>query len=261
MSTPKAAATKSKRKRPVDTTPPNQGVGKKTKESIICPLCDEPIIEPGEDTEGQDAIYCEGQCKTWLHRKCAALPKQVFDQIGESDEPFHCCHCLLLNQKDEINVLKALVESLNTKILQLTNQTNTVDNPTEDGQINNSEPTDHTESRPSVPKDNIPKNTISSDRKYNLVVYGIKECPGGTSRSECSKHDVNEALSIFSKLDNDIQPFSIRDCLRLGKYKKDLQRPRPILVKMNRVMDVSSILSKRSDLPVGTTIKPDMTLQ
>ena len=32
---------------------------------------------------------------------------------------------------------------------------------------------------------------------------------------------------------------------------------------MNRVMDVSSILSKRirNDFPSGTTIKPDMTLQ
>ena len=73
-----------------------------------------------------------------------------------------------------------------------------------------------------IPKSNrIPKNNISLDRKYNIVVYGIKECPGGTSRSEHSKH--NEALAIFSKLDNDIQPLSIRDCLQFGKYNKDLQ--------------------------------------
>ena len=45
---------------------------------------------------------------------------------------------------------------------------------------------------------------------------------GGTWRPECSKH---KALSIFYKLDNDIQPFSIRDCLWFGKYKKDLQWP------------------------------------
>ena len=30
---------------------------------------------------------------------------------------------------------------------------------------------------------------------------------------------------------------------------------------MNRIMDVSSILSKRSDLPPGTTTKPDVPLQ
>lgn len=36
----------------------------------MCPLyiCDTPIIEAGEDTEGQVlAMYCEGQCKIWLH--------------------------------------------------------------------------------------------------------------------------------------------------------------------------------------------------
>ena len=151
MSTPKTTAKKHKKKRPVDTAPLNQGIGKKTNESNVRPLCHEPISEAWEYTERQDAIYCKGQCKTYLHRKCAALSKLVFDQIGESDEPFLCCHCLLLNQKDKINVLKTLVESWNAKILRLTNQTNTVDNPTEDSQISNSESTDHTESRPSVP--------------------------------------------------------------------------------------------------------------
>ena len=32
-----------------------------------------------------------------------------------------------------------------------------------------------------------------------------------------NKRDVNNVLPVFSKLDNEIQPFSIRDCLRLGK--------------------------------------------
>ena len=103
------------------------------------------------------------------------------------------------------------------------------------------------------------KYTTSSDRKYNIVVYGIEECPAGTPRSERSKHDVNESLSIVSNLDHDIQPFAIKDSLCLGKYKKESKGPRPVLVKMNRLIDVSSVLSKRSDLPAGITIKPDVT--
>ena len=140
--------------------------------------------------------------------------------------------------------------------MKLTNQTNTVDNPTENSQINNSKSTDQTESRPSVPNT---KNTISSDHKYDIVIYSIKECPGGTLRSECSKHDVNDALSIFSMVDNNLHPLSIRDCLQLGKYKE--LYPRPILTKINRLIHVSSISSKCSDLPPGITVKLNMTLQ
>ena len=84
MTTPKVATKKFKKGRPVDTS--LQVAGKQSKKSNICPLCNEPIIESGEHIKGQDAVYCEGQCKTWLHRKCAALPKSMFDQIGESDE-------------------------------------------------------------------------------------------------------------------------------------------------------------------------------
>ena len=237
-----------------------QGAGKQSKMSNICPLCDEPIIESGEHTKGQDAVYCEGQCKTWLHRKCAALPKSVFAQIGESDEPFVCCYCLLVTQKVEIQSLKSLVESLNTKLLQLSNQLNSVDTPKTNDQTDTTESLVQTESRTAVLQHNVSKNYInSSDRKYNIVVYGIEECPAGTPRSERSKHDVNESLSIFSNLDNDIQPFAIKDSLRLGKYKKESKRPRPVLVKMNRLIDVSSVLSKRRGLPAGITIKPDMT--
>ena len=90
-------------------------------------------------------------------------------------------------------------------------------------------------------------------------MYGIKECPSGTPISERNRHDINESLSIFSKLDSAIQHFSIKDSLRLGKYKNNSQRPRLVLVKMNRLMDASFILSKRSDLPNGIFVKPDMT--
>ena len=80
-------------------------------------------------------------------------------------------------------------------------------------------------------------------------MYGIQECPSGTSKSVRGKHDANNALSVFSKLDNEIQLISIRDCLRFGKYISHSQFPRPLLVKLNWTMDVSSILSKRGNLP------------
>lgn len=46
---------------------------------------------------------------------------------------------------------------------------------------------------------------------------------------------------------------------KLGKYKPGQSRPRPILVKFLRNLDVNSILDKRSQIPSPVIVKPDMT--
>ena len=100
---------------------------------------------------------------------------------------------------------------------------------------------------------------MHSDRKFNLVIKGIKESPAGTTRSVRSKHDFGEAFSVLSKLDGDIHQVSVRECFRLGRFKEHSRYPRPILVKLACSMDVHSILSQRSSLPKGVVIKPDMS--
>ena len=102
-------------------------------------------------------------------------------------------------------------------------------------------------------------NDSHSDRKYNLVIFGIKESPTGTQRSDRLKADFDSSLSVLSKANKRINVQSIRDFFHLGKYKRDAIRPRPILVKLNRAMDVTDALSNRSSLPEGATIKPDMS--
>jgi len=92
-----------------------------------------------------------------------------------------------------------------------------------------------------------------------LVIFGIKESPTGTQRSDRLKADFDSSLSVLSKANKEINVQSIRDFFHLGKYKRDAIRPRPILVKLNRAMDVTDALSNRSSLPEGTTIKPDMS--
>jgi len=60
--------------------------------------------------------------------------------------------------------------------------------------------------------------------------------------------------------DNRINPLSIRDVLRLGKYQEQANKSRPLLAKLNRTMDVSILLSKATkSLAQGIKIKPDMT--
>ena len=49
------------------------------------------------------------------------------------------------------------------------------------------------------------------------------------------------------------------DCYRLGKYKAQQPRPRPILVKLRRTLDVNTILANKGSLSSPLIIKPDLS--
>ena len=112
-----------------------------------------------------------------------------------------------------------------------------------------------------------PQNTQSPsydkaqhDHKFNVVIYCIKECSKGTPRHGRTDHDLQSVTQIITKVDNNINPLSICDLIQLGKYQENSNRPRPLLVKFNRAIDVSILLSKTSSLPKEIRIKPDMSL-
>ena len=97
------------------------------------------------------------------------------------------------------------------------------------------------------------------DRKFNVVIYRIKECNKGTPRHERLKHDVERVTQIVTEGENSISPLSIRDLFRLGKYRESLTKPRPVLVSLTHTIDVSLLMSKGRSLPKDIRIKPDMT--
>ena len=90
-------------------------------------------------------------------------------------------------------------------------------------------------------------------------MYGITECPKGTPKHTRLQSDLSSVVSVMAKVDCNIQPQSIKDCFRLGKFLPDRESPRPILVKLIRISDVSSVLSKRGNLSYPLSIRPDMT--
>ncbi len=53
-------------------------------------------------------------------------------------------------------------------------------------------------------------------------------------------NDSSEVAAIIAKIDSSIPESSILDCTRLGAYNND--RNRPILAKLSRTCEVSSIL-------------------
>ena len=99
------------------------------------------------------------------------------------------------------------------------------------------------------------------DPKFNIVVYGIKESPNGTSRQNRMSYDSQEVFDVLKTVDSAITVQSIRDCFRIGKYSNGKQRP--ILVKMSRSREVQSILAKRRSLPQkpSISIKPEMSFK
>ena len=99
---------------------------------------------------------------------------------------------------------------------------------------------------------------LQHDRKFNIVMYGIDECEKGAPRNERSGRDLSSVIETITKVNANVSPLSIRDLHRLGKYQEQSRRPRPILIKFNRAIDVSILLSQTSTLPSGIRIKPDM---
>ena len=84
-----------------------------------CPVCEEVIKEPTDKAPGDEAIFCEGQCEAWFHRKCAGISKKVYESTSESDNPFYCILCLQTYFNNEISQLKQQISVLVSKIPNL----------------------------------------------------------------------------------------------------------------------------------------------
>ena len=100
----------------------------------------------------------------------------------------------------------------------------------------------------------------NAEKKFNIVVYGIPECPQNTNRQIRAKKEVDNVIEALSKTDTNILSSDIKDLHQLGKYDHKRERPRPLLVKLLRSNMVLNILSSKSKLEAPIYIKPDMTL-
>ena len=252
-----ATTPRSKRKRPQQNSPGDSN-------ATICPICLDPIIDATTDAEGQEAIYCESICDAWIHRQCAGPSKTLYEVYQNGDDPFYCPHCRLAIQEQKLHELKSTIDSLKKEVTDLK-----ADKPQPKETVNTtqhiiSEPHPITSEPPtsgsqSTSFNNKVPDKSQEDRKFNVVIYGVKECTKGTPRHERLNHDLDKVTSIVTEGDNSISPLSIRDLLRLGKYREESSKPRPILVKLNRTIDVSLLLSKAKSLQKDIRIKPDLT--
>lgn len=239
-------------------SPPSKKTNKSEKPGelpCVCICCNKPA--------NKDSIHCE-YCHEWKHYQCAGISKNTYKMLGNSgpNVMFFCTICqpkLTLTLKF-INDIEDKQKAIEDKLQKLEDELK---------RISSSNPATPTASSSTQATVNAsvsattaikqPYDVTQHDHKFNVVVYGIKECNKGTPRHERTDHDLQSVTQIIAKTESNIIPLSICDLLRLGKYQENPSHPRPLLVKFNRAIDVSTLLAKTSSLPKEIRIKPDMT--
>ena len=252
------------------------------KSQVNCGICLQPVIDNSESEDGHDAIFCEGMCQCWLHRGCIGLSKSWFDHFVSTSDKFLCCHCcydslcsVIHKVKESIALLAGKLNDfisdlkpLRDKLLSL--NLSSLTNDPQDGHVSDIQgPNNHiTQSRDTQgPNNHIIQRRDNSPNKYecrfNLIVYGLPECPQGTPKQTRSSDDLQNVVSTLSSIYPTVDDTSVRDCFRLGKYNTDsTNRSRPLLVKLTRSRDVTNILLNRyklSDHPGIRIKRPDLS--
>ena len=104
-----------------------------------------------------------------------------------------------------------------------------------------------TESRPTV-FDSPARDTYVSNKKFNLVMYGIQENPIRTPRHISSTNDLSNCLCILKDINPSSSKNPVCNCTRLGKFTANSTRPRPILLTFITTIDVANVLLNWKDL-------------
>uniref|UniRef100_A0A1X7UGB3 PHD-type domain-containing protein n=1 Tax=Amphimedon queenslandica TaxID=400682 RepID=A0A1X7UGB3_AMPQE len=230
-------------------------------------------------------VECES-CNKWSHCKCVSLPPSL-----AASYPFVCPFCIK-SLFSRLSTLESEVTSLSNRISSLESSTkddlqsmsNDVQRvrdslnqisqtpvsipalPPVNGDdasgnqmqlsVNNNDSVSVTRT---TPHRNQGSHILSRDRTCNLVVSGLPECPRGTNRTNRAIQDQNSILTVLSPLCSTLSTHSIRDIFRLGKYVEG--QSRPILVKLQRPLDVSIILSNKrllAETP-NVSVRPDLS--
>ena len=222
-------------------------------------------------------FFCDGACKSWLHRRCAGLSSTAFKEVADSHKPFLCPYCRFSAQDNLIALLKTSIDTSKSEISSFKEQIPTSatrpasSNENSTKNIEGNIPTatrDIDQVSSNKPRGRGPYTQMNGtdrsndpNRKYHLVIYGLNEHDKGTPHHTRLTRDSNSALEIMSALNPSVSEQSICDCIRLGHYSANNRRP--LLVKLTWACDVATILSHRANLSQfpNITIKPQMSAE
>ncbi len=80
-----------------------------------CAVCSKIVKEATSNTKGEDAVFCEGICQSWMHRQCIGMSIATFQGVTKSQAPFHCLYC----SQVKISELQNTIKNLETKLVSL----------------------------------------------------------------------------------------------------------------------------------------------
>lgn len=254
-----------KRDRTGGGSPPTKKTAK-DKSGEVCVTCNKRA--------GEDSIECEC-CFKWEHRVCAGVSQDEYAVLTDSSPNimFFCgaCRPKVALALKFFNEIEQKQKDLDVKVKQLEEKLNSIAFPgptaesaqPPDGVLSaiNSVTSHGSVRKPAAPPilPSLVSDMIHSERKFNVVIYGIAESPPKTSKETRLKDDLNNLLTSFKEIDSSIEPNAIKDFFRLGKFKSDSNRPRPLLVKFLRSTDAINILQNKTKLSSGIYIKPDLS--
>ena len=174
------ATTNQKPKRKHSGNSPPKRTPKNIKNSEAnCIVCKEPILEAGEHCKGDEAVFCEGDCQGWIHRKCAGVTRSAFDKLGETDAKYLCSQCMLASQNREISKLTDTIKNLNASIALLTKTITSLQSsvmPAKQFSASDQTPRDEQPSnitRHKPKPSGTPLHNLRDEKKFEVVVYGL----------------------------------------------------------------------------------------
>ena len=222
---------------------------------------------------------------------CVGVSDELYLLLNECDSPWLCPQCVkyamtslcdIANLKaevsqlskqngalqDETNSLVLKVSSLESKLSQLMQESAgshslgaTATSPPIHALGGVNSPPTSLVQQAQFKSQSSPHNSIPhKERKFNLIVLGVQECPKGTPRYRRLESDEQAITTHIKGSIPSFSSLSIRDCYRLGRNSEFSTRSRPILISLDRVSLVQQVLFKRSSLSTNSIrIKPDLS--
>jgi len=220
---------------------------------------EDTIKEHTKHRRGDESIFCEGYCDAWIHRRCAGLSAANFKVLSEAGEnqTFFCMYCELQAHKSEIENLMSSITELQTQLFELKRKLEATQQAPSKQPSKAHTPLPSTSATKEM-HEIYSQRASNTERKFNLVVYGIPECSQKTNRQLRTKQDLENVIEALSKADEEIETNDIKDLYRLGKYNSNRERPRPLLIKFLRSSTVLNMLSSKNKLEAPIYIKPDL---
>ena len=267
------STTANPKKRPYSEVSPDKSALILNKPLDVCGKCNKKC------TSGKgESIQCD-LCGVWAHANCEGVSRDQFKAIKSLSSlrnfVYYCqvndCASRIKNITVEWIQSRASpqtdAEAADIAKQQLSSEYNIIQKAVTDlsAKIDNLQAQEQKLSTQITSTSNaigkFPSKSVatSNDRKSNVVVFGVEECPQNTLRSVRILRDSKEVSKIFSSIDVHIEPNQILDCFRLGKFKPQQTRPRPILVKLHRAIDAVTIFANRSALKPPIFIKSDLS--